>query len=157
MANHRFELPIILLFCVAAWIGIQRLGFIEFDTAGKMLLQGAFRKLLNSQISLRNFESTLDRAKTPDECWTILKNTYREFGFYQVQMQLAGHTYAERIRDLEQPKPFASWRVEIPLSEYDYVHLIREFDTGATHNTVAPFADILRKKLESKLPAFAPQ
>ena len=156
LASSHFEVPVILLFCIATWIGIQRLGFIEFDTAGKMILQGSFRKLLNSQISLRNFESTLRRANTPDECWVILENTYREFGFYRIHMQLAGNTYTAATREPDKPESFRAWRVEIPVSNNDYVQLTREFENNANNSTVALFADILRKTLESKLPAFAP-
>jgi hypothetical protein len=37
------------------------------------------------------------------------------------------------------------------------VHLVREFDSAAKHNTVAPFADILRKALEEKISVFLPK
>ena len=152
MATSRFEVPVIILFCVAVWIGIQRLGYVEFDTAGRLLLAGSFRKLLRSHISLRNFENSLECAQTPDECWSVLKNTYHEFGFYQIHMHLAGRSYRE-----ERPKPEASrtWRVEIPLSDNDFIYLAREFNAAARHNTVAPFADSVRKILELKIPAFS--
>lgn len=154
LASHYFEFPAILIFCVAAWIGIQRLGFVEFDTAGKMILQGSFRKLLNSYIWLRKFESRLERANTPDECWTILKSTFREFGFYQIQMQLAGNSYAATIGAVDKPESFRAWRVEIPVSHNDYVRLTREFESNTNDNAVALFADIVSQTLESKLPAF---
>jgi UDP-GlcNAc:undecaprenyl-phosphate GlcNAc-1-phosphate transferase len=153
MVNNHFEVPVILIFCIAAWIGVQRLGYIEFDTAGRMLLQGSFRRFLNSHISLRNFESSLSLAKTPDECWTILKNNFENFGFHRVDMQLAGRNYIQKSDD---SAAFRAWRVEIPLSERDYVHLTGQFGNNAKHTVVAPFADVLRKTLESKLPSFTP-
>lgn len=154
VATHRFEVPVIVVFCVAVWIGIQRLGYVEFDTAGRLLLAGSFRKLLRAHISLKNFESNLSAAKTPDECWTILKSAYREFGFFQVHLQLGGRDYMEK---LDKPSPSRTWRLEIPISDFDYIHLVREFETTASHNTVAPFADIVRKILESKVSAFTPK
>jgi len=154
LASRHFQLPVILLFCVGVWIAIQRLGFVEFDAVGKMVLQGSFRKLLNSQISLDTFQSTLKRATTPDECWSVLRKTYQEFGFYEVRMQLAGNSYAECTDDLEIPDTSCAWRVEIPLTGADYIHLTRECDNSAHQNTVAPFADVLRKTLESKLSDF---
>lgn len=154
MASDYFEVPIILVFCIAAWIGIRHLGYVEFDTAGRMLMQGSFRNLLNAHITLRSFESKLSAANTPDECWTTLKNAYRDFGFYQVRLQLAGRYYTETAA---KPDPARIWKVEIPLSETDYVHLIREFDSAANHNTVALFADVLRNALEGKIPAFMPK
>ena len=154
MASNYFEVPVILVFCVAAWAGIRHLGYVEFDTAGRMLMQGSFRNLLNAHITLRSFESKLSAANTPDECWTVLKNTYRDFGFYQVRLQLAGSYYTENAGA---PDPSRIWRVEIPLSDNDYVYLIREFDSAAKHNAVALFADALRKILEGKIPAFTPK
>lgn len=153
MATSHLEVPIIILFCVAVWIGIQRLGYVEFDTAGRLLLTGSFRKLLRSHISLRNFETSLSCAQTPDECWTILKNTYHEFGFYRIHMHLAGRSYCEERPRVEVAR---TWRLEIPLSDSDFIHLAREFNAAARHNTVAPFADSVRKILEDKIPAFAP-
>jgi UDP-GlcNAc:undecaprenyl-phosphate/decaprenyl-phosphate GlcNAc-1-phosphate transferase len=154
MASDYFEVPVILVFCIAAWIGIRHLGYVEFNTAGRMLMQGSFRNLLNAHITLKTFECKLSAAKTPDECWTILKNTYRDFGFYQVRLQLAGCYYTENAG---KPDPSRIWKVEIPLSDHDYVHLVREFDSAAKHNTVAPFADILRKALEEKISVFLPK
>lgn len=153
MASRHFEVPLILVFCIAAWIGIRHLGYVEFDTAGRMLLQGSFRNLLNAHITLNGLEGKLSSANTPDECWTILKNAYRDFGFCQVRLQLAGRDYAENAA-----KPFSRvWRVEIPLSDRDYVHLIREFDSAAKHSAVAPFAEVLRKSLEGKIAVFTPK
>jgi len=154
MASNYFEVPVILVFCIAAWLGIRHLGYVEFDTAGRMLMQGSFRNLLNAHITLRSFETILSAANTPDECWTVLRNTYRDFGFYQVRLQLAGSYYTENAGA---PDPSRIWRVEIPLSDHDYVYLIREFDSAAKHNAVALFADALRKTLEGKIPAFTPK
>jgi UDP-GlcNAc:undecaprenyl-phosphate/decaprenyl-phosphate GlcNAc-1-phosphate transferase len=154
LASHHFQVPIILLFCVGVWIAIQRLGFVEFDTVGKMILKGSFRKLLNSQISLDAFQSTLTRASTPEECWSVVRSNYQEFGFYQVSMRLAGCTYSEHNVSEEIPERSCAWRVEIPLPGSDYIHLTRECDNSAHQNTVASFADVLRRTLESKLPKF---
>ena len=154
MASDFFEVPVILAFCIAAWIGIRHLGYVEFDTAARMLMQGSFRNLLNAYITVSSFECKLSAANTPDECWTILKNTYRDFGFHQVRLQLAGRYYAD---DAGKPGPARMWKVEIPLSDSDYVYLIREFDSAAKHNTIAVFADVLRKALEEKIPTFTPK
>jgi UDP-GlcNAc:undecaprenyl-phosphate GlcNAc-1-phosphate transferase len=153
MATSHLKIPVIVAFCAAAWVGIQRLGYVEFDTVGRLLLTGSFRKLLRSHISLCNFETSLSGAQTPDECWNILKNTYHEFGFCRIHVELAGRSYRE-----ERAKPDGSrtWRVEISLSATDFVHLAREFNATARHNAVAAFADSVRKILESKIPGFAP-
>ena len=152
MVNNHYEMLIVVLFCTAMGVGIQHLGYIEFDMAGQLLLQGAFRRLLNAQISINNFESTLARATTADECWSVLKKAYKDFGFYQIEMQLAGHKYVDEV---SQSYASPAWRLEIPLSEDDYVRLTREFGPHPQHNVVAPFANVLRKTLELKLSTFS--
>ncbi len=151
--NSHYEMLVIVVFCTAIGIGVQHLRYIEFDMAGRMLLQGAFRRLLSAQISVHNFESTLALATTPDECWSVLTKAYKDFGFYQIEMQLAGHKYVDEVTQSDASR---AWRVELPLSEDDYVHLTREFGPNPQHNVVAPFANVLRKTLESKLSTFSP-
>jgi UDP-GlcNAc:undecaprenyl-phosphate/decaprenyl-phosphate GlcNAc-1-phosphate transferase len=152
VVNNQYALLVIGIFCVVAWIGIQHLRYVEFDTAGRMVLQGSFRGLLNSQISIQNFESTLARANTPDDCWSVLQKAYKGFGFYQIHMQLAGRNYKDVT---VQPGAFRTWRLEIPLSDADYVHLTREFGPNPQHNVVASFADVLRKVLNRSCRIFA--
>lgn len=152
MASNRFTVPVLLAFCIAAWLGIRHLGYVEFDTAGRMLLAGSFRSLLNSHITLKGLECKLSSANTPAECWAIVRNAYRDFGFHQVCLQLAGCLFEERAG---QHDPSRSWKLEIPLSGNGYIHLIRESDSAAKHDAVAVFADVLRKTLEEKVPAFA--
>jgi UDP-GlcNAc:undecaprenyl-phosphate GlcNAc-1-phosphate transferase len=153
MVNDHYEVLIIAIFCTGTWYGVQRLGYIEFDMAGRMLLQGSFRRLLNAHISIHNFESALTLASTPDDCWSVLEKAYKDFGFCQIEMQLAGHSYVD---DGATPDAFRAWRLQIPLSGGDYVRLTREFGPNPQHNVVASFADVLRKTLESKLLGFAP-
>jgi UDP-GlcNAc:undecaprenyl-phosphate GlcNAc-1-phosphate transferase len=42
MADNHLEIPVIVVFGVVTWIGIQRLGFTEFDTMGQLLIRGSF-------------------------------------------------------------------------------------------------------------------
>jgi hypothetical protein len=144
---------IIGIFCAAALFAIQRLGYIEFDMARRMLLQGSFRRLLNAQILIHNFESALTLVSTPEGCWSVLNKAYKDFGFCQIEMQLAGHSYVENGAA---PDALRAWRLQIPLSGGDYVRLTREFGPNPQHNVVASFADVLRRSLESKLSTFSP-
>ncbi len=148
MLNGRFEMLFIAIFCGITCFGIQRLGYIEFDTAGRMLLEGSFRRLLNSQISIQSFQATLSRAGSPDDCWSVIKNAYKDFGFYQIEMRFAGRQYADDEDHEAMPR---GWRLQIPLPDGDYVLLTREFGPNLQHNVVALFADTLRSILQSKL------
>ena len=51
-ANH-YSGVVILVFCAATWIGIQHLGYVEFDQARRMILRKGFREALNAELLRR--------------------------------------------------------------------------------------------------------
>ena len=140
---------VLILFCACTWIGIQHLGYLEFGMAGRMFMEGAFRRLLNSHISLQAFEQRLSAAATPDHCFAVLKDAYREFGFCQIDAEFAGRAY----RDCAE-LPLQSWAMRVPLGAASYVELRRPFGATQQTNVVASFIDVLRKILTPKLAAF---
>jgi UDP-GlcNAc:undecaprenyl-phosphate/decaprenyl-phosphate GlcNAc-1-phosphate transferase len=147
---------IILAFCMTTWIGVQHLGYVEFGVAGRLFIDGAFRRLLNSHISLENLEESLTAASTVEDCWKVLRQSYRECGFSQIEVQIAGRKFRECVEN----QPFESWKVTVPISEVSYVELHRGFGPAQQHQVVASFVDLLRKVLAPKFVAFeriAPQ
>jgi UDP-GlcNAc:undecaprenyl-phosphate GlcNAc-1-phosphate transferase len=150
MAQGNFSGLVVVLFCLIAWIGIGHLGYIEFDVAGRMFVDGAFRRLINCNIVLRGFEKELAAAKTPEHCWSVIHKAAKDFGFDHTEMRLAGQKY-ESGNDAATE---CFWNIRIPISESDYVALTRPFDTPVQTAVVAPFADVIRKTLESKIPGF---
>ncbi|MBV9303348.1 MAG: undecaprenyl/decaprenyl-phosphate alpha-N-acetylglucosaminyl 1-phosphate transferase [Acidobacteriaceae bacterium] len=153
MLNGHLEMLVLVVFCGVTWLGIQRLGYVEFDMAGRMLLQGSFRGLLNARLSIQAFEKSLTLAETHDDCWSVVKKAYKDFGFHYIEMQFAGRKYSDSSGE---PDVFQAWHVDIPLSDGGHVHLAREFGPNLQHTAVAPFADALRSTLESKLNALPP-
>ena len=142
---------VIIIFCAVTWIGVQHLGYIEFGTAGRMFLDGAFRRMLNSQISLQMHHEQLVAAPTPEGCWEVILGACKDAGFHRVQMTLAGRTFEWQ----DGIDPMNTWDITIPISDSDYVRLTRSFGGGAEPNIIAPFADLLRQALVPKLPVFA--
>ena len=103
MANNHLEIPVILVFGVVTWLGIQRLGFVEFDTAGRLILRGAFRGLLTSHIVLDSLKSRLTAAASTEDCWQILESSYRDLGFCRIHMRFSGCSYLHRLLRLAHP------------------------------------------------------
>lgn len=141
---------IILAFCVTTWIGVQHLGYVEFGVAGRLLIDGAFRRLLNSHISIENLEESLAAASTPEECWNVLRQSYREFGFCRIEVQLAGSNFSE----CSEIQPLHTWKVTVPISSSSYVELHRGFGPAQQHQVVASFVEVLRKTLRPRFPVF---
>lgn len=147
--NQSLGLVIVLLF-VAAWIWIRHLGYAEFSTARRMFLEGAFRRKLNAEITLRSYESRLKAACTPEEYWVVVAEGLNEFGFCEAQLSIAGSTFEWRC-DIPF---FGTWEVSVPITEFDTIRLSRAFDTGAHAHGFAPFVDLLRRSLTAKRGTF---
>jgi UDP-GlcNAc:undecaprenyl-phosphate GlcNAc-1-phosphate transferase len=146
MANNHLEVPVLLVFGVATWLGIQRLGFVEFDAVGRLMMSGSFRGLLSSQIVLESLKSRLSSAETTDEYWMVLESSYRELGFLSIHLCFAGRSFctAPAKSDSEY------WRLEIPLLGSDYVELRHPFNVNSNPSSVSFLADMLHETLVSR-------
>src|SRR5690606_19350295 len=122
VTDGQFKGVVIVLFCGAAWLGIQHLGYVEFGTVGRVLSDGAVRRHLAAQITLRNFETAVQDVHTPRDCWDALCQAAEKFGYGHVTAKLCGEKYSTDLAPLfEAPAAAASWSVRIPLSGGDYV------------------------------------
>jgi UDP-GlcNAc:undecaprenyl-phosphate GlcNAc-1-phosphate transferase len=144
MAQDHFKGAIVVLFCTAAWIGVQRLGYVEFGAAGRMFVEGAFRRRLNNELALRAFDDALKAAATPEDCWHAIREACRKFGFTHVQLRMNGYRFDETLAETN-GNP--TWGIEIPLPEDGSVHLIRCFGAAQAPNVLVPFADALHRNL----------
>jgi UDP-GlcNAc:undecaprenyl-phosphate GlcNAc-1-phosphate transferase len=150
MMNRNFSGPAIVIFCAATWMGVQHLGYVEFGVAGRMFVEGAFRRMLNSNIALKTFEDRLRSAGTADECWKVIQDSAGDFGFHTVRMEIDGRAYQYRNGGATE----RSWSVLIPISAVDFLELSRDFESDSQHSVVAPYADVVRKTMEPKLAEF---
>jgi len=141
---------IVILFCVAAWIGIQHLGYVEFGVAGRMFVDGAFRRHLSYELQLKGFESRLGEAVSGGECWAAIDESARAFGYGQVRARLWGETFL-----MEGGSEPVAWTIRIPLPGNDYVNLVRAAGVETPLARVGPFADAIQRIMEEKLAAGA--
>jgi hypothetical protein len=125
------------------------LNYLEFFVAGRMIAQ--FRNLLGSQILLCQLESKLANARTPDECWTILRTSYKDFGFLGIRMRLLGQPYFENADELDL---VGCWRLEIPISEDDRLELVQRWLPNPQENLVGAFAHVVCQTIGSKIVSF---
>lgn len=84
---------IIVLFCVAVWFGVRHLGYLEFGVLRKMVVAGAFRRQVRDTIHLEHLQEGLRRAATPEECWTLVRDTCRDLGFLRVRLEREGQVF----------------------------------------------------------------
>jgi UDP-GlcNAc:undecaprenyl-phosphate/decaprenyl-phosphate GlcNAc-1-phosphate transferase len=141
-ADEKLAIVIVILFCVCAWFGIQRLKYIEFGTAGQLVLGGGLRRLLNARISLAGLEDTLKNAPDFNDCWKIIEKTYEPFGFADVEFELNGSHKKCGLNDRNEN----IWSVTIYLED-DYVRLYRRRNATVDPALSGSYIECLRNGL----------
>lgn len=152
-AMHSYTGALILLFGVFVLLGIQYLGYAEFNLAGRLLFGGELQRTVSAQMDLRKFEAALIAATTPSACWEVVREGCVKFGFRQVRLNLAGEVCEYSQDDAEDP----GWTVRVPISSRDYAVLSRPFKSAVLPMAVAPFIDVLRHALVKKFPEATPE
>jgi UDP-GlcNAc:undecaprenyl-phosphate GlcNAc-1-phosphate transferase len=148
---HSFASALIVLFCVFVLLGIQYLGYAEFDLAGRLLFGGEFQRTVSAQLDLRKIGTALHAAATPADCWEVIREACSKFGFLQVRLRLGGEVFESAADETDTP----SWTARVPLANGDYVALVRPFASTTLSMAVAPFVDLLRQTLVEKFPEIA--
>ena len=150
---HSFAGALIVLFCVFILLGIQYLGYAEFDLAGRLLFGGEFQRTVSAQLDLRKLQIALAAAATPAECWEVIREACGKFGFEQARLSLAGEVFEHSTAQAENP----GWTLRVPLANGGYAVLTRRFASSVSPMSVAPFVDLLRDTLVTKFPEAAVQ
>lgn len=114
---------IIVLFCIAVWVGIQRLNYAEFGLAGNFLFGGSLRRHIDVQLRLRNFDSSLAQAKTTPLIWSTIVEQADDFGFPGIRLEVGGRTY-QYVRKGMDISTF--WQLRVPLFGTQYINLYYE-------------------------------
>jgi UDP-GlcNAc:undecaprenyl-phosphate/decaprenyl-phosphate GlcNAc-1-phosphate transferase len=145
---HSFSGALLLVFGLFVLMGIQYLGYAEFDLAGRLLFSGAFQRSVSAQLDLRKFRAALSAAAAPQDCWEVIREACGKFGFRQARLCLSGEVYEYATGEMETP----CWTVRVPLANGDYAVFQRSFASSELAMVVAPFVDSMREILVEKFP-----
>src|ERR1017187_2135715 len=146
-ARDRSAGLVIVVFCLAAWLGIQHLGYAEFSMARSLVVAGTYRRLIDAHLALRSFREALAAACDVNQVWDAIRKTYRVFGFHEIDLRIDGNGYTERTID----GGSRAWVVRISLPGSDSVTLTRRTDSE-TPPIVAAYVDTLSASLRRRLP-----
>lgn len=153
--HNKFGGLIIVLFCAVTWIGVQHLGYGEFDTARKMVLKGTFRDILHTQVYMITFEKLLAAARTREECWYVIRDAARDYGFAKVRMHLGGTNYEDCP---EHTGTGNACTLRVPLSDYEYVNFTHHHDSSARHLVaMVSMVNVLQRALGARIDQFQPK
>jgi UDP-GlcNAc:undecaprenyl-phosphate/decaprenyl-phosphate GlcNAc-1-phosphate transferase len=145
-AYHQFGGVIIILFCAAAWIGVQYLGYSEFRFATRLLFQGA-RQIIDTQFRLQGLERSLTDAETVEQCWEAIEVGCRDLGLRGARMCFQGRAF----ESIWQGSFEQYWQIRVPLPEGQYVNLYRDRKDEDYSCSFAEFARILQSTLRARL------
>jgi UDP-GlcNAc:undecaprenyl-phosphate/decaprenyl-phosphate GlcNAc-1-phosphate transferase len=146
--HNQFSGLIVVLFGGAVWIGINQLDYSEFASAGRMLFGGKFRRIIDVEARLKDFEANLAKASGVEDCWNHIRTGSRDFGFHEVRMSFAGRLFEDLVSDSATAKP--RWQLRIPLPDSQYVNFYRGFDSEMDPLVISAFVDAVQRGLEAR-------
>jgi hypothetical protein len=127
---------IVIAFCAFACMGIQHLGYIEFAMAGRLFLRGGFRRIIDFETRLVEFQKTLACASDIEECWIRIRSGSREFGFQGVRMNYEGLIF----EDFPSDESKHLWELRIPLAEARTINFFHDVGIETSSIVLSAFA-----------------
>jgi UDP-GlcNAc:undecaprenyl-phosphate GlcNAc-1-phosphate transferase len=147
MSNSYFGGGVIVAFCAIIWLAVRYLGYEEFDVARRMVFGGFFRRLLNANVCVTQFEQAVGAAQTVDECWEALLDSGRAFGFSAATLRVHGREFTATLTEA----PGECWTVNVPLDGAGCVDLSVPFGPDHAPATISPLCMSLRTALAPRL------
>lgn len=149
--HNQFSGLIVIVFGGAVWIGIRQLDYAEFASAGRMFLGGKFRRIIDVETRMADFEGSLAKAESVEDSWEQIRASSRSFGFQEVRMSLCGQAFEEISGDTTKPR----WQLRIPLPNSQYVNFARDFDSDMNPLVLSAFVEAVQRGLAVKSGASA--
>jgi UDP-GlcNAc:undecaprenyl-phosphate GlcNAc-1-phosphate transferase len=142
--NHNQDRDFVLiLVCLAAWLGLQHLGYTEFSVAKRLVFGGVIRSVLSAQLALDALEIELNSSLTLVQSWDVLCRTCPEFGFSGIAFELDDVIRQWGIR--------SGWQARVDFPGHGHITVWRESD-GLNHGTAAVlFVDCVSRAFRQKL------
>lgn len=137
---HGFVVIVVIL---AAWLGIQHLGYAEFGVVGRLVFGGGFHRLLNAQLSLAQFEQEMIASKSLDHTWELLCRESSAFGFSGVELEVDSERRTKRTN--------ASWQIRIEFPGRGHVILTRDRSARGDASEGVLFVDCIERIFARKL------
>jgi UDP-GlcNAc:undecaprenyl-phosphate/decaprenyl-phosphate GlcNAc-1-phosphate transferase len=137
---------VMILVCLAAWLGLQHLGYSEFGTVKRIIFGGAIRGVLSAQLALDTFEEELNEDITLKETCDLLCKTCPDFGFSGMVFNIHGVKRSWGVN--------TGWQARLDFPGHGYISVWREFD-AMNHQTAAVlFIDSVSRTFTKKLLQF---
>jgi UDP-GlcNAc:undecaprenyl-phosphate/decaprenyl-phosphate GlcNAc-1-phosphate transferase len=148
LPQNKFHGVLLLLFCAAAWVGIQMAGYAEFGVAKSLVMAGTFRDIVQAQMFVDGFKRRLTDAVMADDYWQVMRSVGRDLGVSHVRMSLAGNVYEDELQ-AKQQEPSSTLR--IPLNDLGYVNFRIPSRLTVPHAiAITSVVEVLQRSLTSQ-------
>ena len=146
--DDQFGGIILILFCIAAWVGVQHLGYGEFSAARTVFFGGVIGRVINAQVSLRQMDHQLGATQRFEQRWDILTNSCRKLGFSDAGLEFNGQQWSHHVGT---HRSADCWQLSVPLNGSGRAQFSVPFNFPQPA-TIAPFAEIVRRRMLECLP-----
>lgn len=127
-----------VLFCAIVWFGVQSLGYVEFQTMGRLLRRGTLRQFVSAEIQSEALSQELSHCETVREAWLALERLSRRNGFLAAEATIHGHSYGAA------PQVEYGWMVGIPLRRHGFLRLYRSASPALAEQIASGSFDQIR-------------
>jgi hypothetical protein len=139
-SSLRFQAIAVLIFCVAAWVGIRRLRYAEFSLAGSLLFRGELQRTIDARVRMRSLETALNRSAGEDEWWEQAVAMARQLNC--VRVRLEGRSNRDEILS-EEDAPL--WSFRVPLADGECLYAEGRVDSAGSNPDLVLFANVLSR------------
>ena len=135
---------VILLFCLAAWVGINKLRYPEFDIVGRLLFRGEFQRTMVLQLKMESLTTALERTATDGQWWEELIRGVSALDLVAIRWISASGTRESVLR-----QGAARWSLRIPLTPVDAIEIEGGFTSRAHAFDLVGFAQMANRTFPS--------
>ena len=122
LSHKGFAVVILLLFCVLVLVGVDRLGYVEFNAARRALSHTAARRAVSNEIYLHELTQALLEADSVNAWWTIARGVFMELGFASVDLEVYGCSFQENFMPTNRKH---TCLIHLDLGEHGFMVLTR--------------------------------
>ncbi len=147
LVENRFAGLVVLLFGASAWMGVQLLGYVEFQAAGQFL-RDLLRPMLSKHVQVRILENELNSAQTVEQCWHAVEQGARSLGYSHVTAKFGERRFATAA---DHRRDATFWQMRLNLPNHGYLNITQREGHSEGPILLIPFVEVVRRVLPDKL------
>jgi len=140
------QIVVIILFCVAAGVGIRQLRYWEFDTAGAFLFGGGLKRAFDGRLRLERLTSELERAPDDETWWAALVASVRGLGLSEIRWIGPDGVRVETLA----PQTAPAWTFRVSLSASESIEVSGAGTDASSSFDLMGFAENARRTFQAR-------